>query len=326
MDFEYEFKKKLQENSGEAFQSLFEELMELCYPYNFQKITPYGKDGDKGNDGYLKGEGIFFQVYGPKTNADSNEKYILKKIDDDIEKILSSQNIYWEKVKEWIFVYNDFAQGITPKISKKIFELSNRYGIKCNIWGINKLVNIFFNLPIRYKIKILNIPSYSSFIESKYIYSDDENWRIFRKLFNYFIYEIRNDRVWFGKSFRKYLFFEKYNNILVADILKKWNIEYICFFKNESLNYYYRDFKNTFFEIWNMISNYYIYDEDTEKFECIRFDENEDYIYSLEKDYKPYSTHDIYRKKINLFQEKIDYLEYTYSKMEEIVSNINNGL
>lgn len=73
IDFEYELKKKLQENSGEAFQSLFEELMVLRYPYNFQKIAPYGKDGDKGNDGYLKGEGIFFQVYGPKTNADSSQ-------------------------------------------------------------------------------------------------------------------------------------------------------------------------------------------------------------------------------------------------------------
>ena len=51
-----------------------------AYP-SFEKIETQGAIGDRKNDGYLRGQGIFYQVYGPKdlnTNATSQSTAITK--------------------------------------------------------------------------------------------------------------------------------------------------------------------------------------------------------------------------------------------------------
>lgn len=325
IDYNDEFRKKLKESSGEMFQENFEKLMLKCH-YNFKKILPYGNSGDKGNDGYLEGEGIFFQVYGPKTMAALTEKYILKKISTDIKKIIkSSKEGYWENIKEWIFVYNDFSRGITPNISKKLNELFQTTGIKCSSWGIENLVNKFSKLPIDDKRELLNLSRVIPNHRNEYI-SDEQNWQEFKSVFNYLLYEIDAERIWFGKGFEKKLFFAGNSNILSYKYFKYWNENFIYFFKDSYLNYCYKKFEQEFLEIWDMIYKYYYYDEEYERFYCIRFDENVDYIRSLETETNFIDSHNEYMKKIEEFAIKRDNLFYTFSKMKERIIYLNNHL
>ena len=48
---------------GDAFQDFFADIMERCYPGDFMRTRPWGKIGDRKNDGYLKSKRRLFQVY-----------------------------------------------------------------------------------------------------------------------------------------------------------------------------------------------------------------------------------------------------------------------
>ncbi|MBW5381709.1 hypothetical protein, partial [Brachyspira hampsonii] len=60
-----QFRQRLLFSSGQEFENLFTTLMYLLYPNDFQQVKPQGRYGDGGNDGYIKGQGIYFQVYSP---------------------------------------------------------------------------------------------------------------------------------------------------------------------------------------------------------------------------------------------------------------------
>jgi hypothetical protein len=47
---------------GTAFQDRFADLMELAFPRDFQRIRPYGKQGDQKCDGYLASTRTVFQI------------------------------------------------------------------------------------------------------------------------------------------------------------------------------------------------------------------------------------------------------------------------
>ena len=56
--FERDFIKK----KGAAFQDFFSEIMGKGYPEDFIRTRPWGRSGDRKNDGYLKSRRILFQV------------------------------------------------------------------------------------------------------------------------------------------------------------------------------------------------------------------------------------------------------------------------
>ena len=68
-----QFLLKIHEKSFTEFQRFFEDIMEKAYP-DFQKIRPYGKKGDAGNDGYIPVKGEYYQVYSPKSPADKESQ------------------------------------------------------------------------------------------------------------------------------------------------------------------------------------------------------------------------------------------------------------
>jgi hypothetical protein len=65
--FRTECRDRLRSGQGTAFQDLFADLMELAYPRDFQRIRPYGNQGDQKCDGYLASTKAAFQVYAPRT-------------------------------------------------------------------------------------------------------------------------------------------------------------------------------------------------------------------------------------------------------------------
>ncbi len=50
---------------GNEFQTFFERLMGLAYKADFMACRPWGNAGDRKNDGFLKSQRQFFQVYAP---------------------------------------------------------------------------------------------------------------------------------------------------------------------------------------------------------------------------------------------------------------------
>jgi hypothetical protein len=60
-----QFKVKVFSIMGIEYQKFFEDIMEKAF-LGFQKVRPYGSDGDGGNDGYIKDSGTYYQVFAPR--------------------------------------------------------------------------------------------------------------------------------------------------------------------------------------------------------------------------------------------------------------------
>lgn len=115
-----QFSNKVYRTNATEFQTFFESIMEKAFP-GFQKIRPYGNEGDKGNDGYRPAEGIYYQVYAP-TEPGEKEADAANKFKDDFAKLKSG----WDKIstiKEFDFVYNDKGSGLTIKLEEAKAEL-----------------------------------------------------------------------------------------------------------------------------------------------------------------------------------------------------------
>jgi hypothetical protein len=136
MKFEMAFVKKRQNE----FQDLFSSIMELGYPGDFTRIRPWGKIGDRKNDGYLKSKRTLFQVYAPN---EPKAAETVRKIDDDFNGALA----YWkEDISAWIFVHNA-RDGLGPEVFKKLRELAAAHPhITVADWGYSELRQEVFRL------------------------------------------------------------------------------------------------------------------------------------------------------------------------------------
>lgn len=134
--FEREFLKK----KGNAFQDWFSEIMEKCYPGDFQRVKPWGNVGDQKNDGYLKSRRKLFQVYAPNELAAAKA---IEKIDEDFMEALPHWEDYFD---EWVFVHNS-REGLGPQVTKRFLELEHANSpLKVYPWGFEELRQEVFNL------------------------------------------------------------------------------------------------------------------------------------------------------------------------------------
>lgn len=139
-----QFRDKVYQKNGADFQAFFESIMDKAFP-GFQKIRPYGKEGDKGNDGYCPSEGIYYQVYAP-TNPHEKEADAAEKFKEDFQKLKGG----WDKIskiRELNFVYNDKYSGSTIKLEGARAELhSANPSIEFKIFTAKHLEEAFFTL------------------------------------------------------------------------------------------------------------------------------------------------------------------------------------
>jgi hypothetical protein len=138
--YEYKFEIAFLRSKGDSFQTFFESLMTLAYKADFMACRPWGNQGDRKNDGYLKSERSLFQVYAPNEMEASKAKI---KISEDFE----GAKKHWGKHFEiWIFVHNA-TDGLPPHVQELLldFEVHNR-GIKLQAWGLEELRLIFRKL------------------------------------------------------------------------------------------------------------------------------------------------------------------------------------
>ena len=94
--------------------------MEHRYPGDFQRVRPWGKAGDRKNDGYLRSRRELYQVYAPN---EMTAKEAIRKIEEDFNGALP----YWKEYFDyWFFVHND-KDGLGPDITQKLLELEAKH-------------------------------------------------------------------------------------------------------------------------------------------------------------------------------------------------------
>jgi hypothetical protein len=146
----YELKFSLQFRSlvGTEFQDFFASIMELGYPADFERVKPYGKNGDRKCDGYHRSHRRVYQVYAPEkmqvveTNA---------KIDEDFTGALG----HWSKeMATWVFVHNQW-RGIPADVLKKLLGIHGMKGVSVLSWSEPELRGEFFLLSSHDQARLL---------------------------------------------------------------------------------------------------------------------------------------------------------------------------
>ena len=117
------FQNKIYKANGQAFEDIFTSTMFYAHP-GFQAIKPWGKIGDRKNDGYIKSEGSYFQVYAPEDITKSYIEFV-KKIERDFSGLIEE----WSPVNNFYFVVNDKYRGVNADCEQIIQELKERHDL-----------------------------------------------------------------------------------------------------------------------------------------------------------------------------------------------------
>ncbi len=143
--YELQFELAFLKSKGDAFQSFFEDLMTRAYKGDFMACRPWGNQGDKKNDGFLKTEKRLFQVYAPNEMEATKAR---TKITEDFE----GAKTHWKKhFDKWTFVHNA-SDGLPPHVQQLLLDLEKaNAGIVLEPWSLEELRTIFRKLPVEDK-------------------------------------------------------------------------------------------------------------------------------------------------------------------------------
>jgi len=128
-----QLRSEIRQRDGMAFQSLFADIMVRRYRDDFSRVAPWGRDGDRKNDGYLRSARQLFQCYAPKELA---QQPMLAKIDTDFKGALP----HWEAhFDEWVLVHNEL-EGTPAWAEQRLrdFEEIHR-PLRLSAWGFDHL-------------------------------------------------------------------------------------------------------------------------------------------------------------------------------------------
>ncbi|MCE1224964.1 MAG: hypothetical protein LWW87_00610 [Geobacteraceae bacterium] len=150
------FKLRLYEASGNAFQKLFNSVMQYALP-GFQSVTPWGNWGDGGNDGWCPHDNRYFQVYGPEATTELNVVQAATKSVDDFAKLKGK----WPGIERYHFVCNDRYCGMPAPIGSILIELAKQEKLlEATPFSSADLTGRFMNLQPSEKMEIVyGIPS-----------------------------------------------------------------------------------------------------------------------------------------------------------------------
>lgn len=136
-----QFKLKIHESNGQAFEDLFTQIMGYAEP-EYRPVRPHGNIGDKHNDGYINSRGAYYQVYAPQDGG-KNHRNVITKLNTDFNGIMDE----WTDVKEFNFVINDKYQGLSPECYATMDDLHKKHKIsKAEFVIAQDLENILFSL------------------------------------------------------------------------------------------------------------------------------------------------------------------------------------
>lgn len=140
--YESRFENFYRAAKGNEFQSLFERLMGLAYRADFMACRPWGNQGDRKNDGFLRSERRLFQVYAPN---EMSAKDAIAKITDDFAGAKAHWGTHFDK---WVFAHNS-TDGLPPHVQNCILEFGRANPrIALETWGLEEFRLIFRKLSI----------------------------------------------------------------------------------------------------------------------------------------------------------------------------------
>ncbi len=140
--YELKFEVAYLRTKGTTFQDFFERLMGFAYKADFMACRPWGKSGDRKNDGFLKSERRLFQVYAPN---EMTEAKAVSKIQEDFE----GAKGYWGSLfDKWVFAHNA-TDGLPPHVQKVLlnFEEANP-PITLDPWCLEEFRVVFRRIPL----------------------------------------------------------------------------------------------------------------------------------------------------------------------------------
>ena len=111
------FKLKVYSSNGNEFEKLFTNIMTYRHS-DFQQIKPWGKTGDRKNDGYLKSTSTYFQVFAPEDILTSYPAVIKKLVTD-----FAGLKKHWSPINEFYFVLNEKYLGVNADCEISINKL-----------------------------------------------------------------------------------------------------------------------------------------------------------------------------------------------------------
>ncbi|WOV85019.1 hypothetical protein PGH26_03565 [Sporosarcina jeotgali] len=143
--YEMCYNSKLTELDGTSFEAFFQKVMVQIHSEDFTNAMPWGRLGDRGNDGYLIPEKVLFQCYSPHN---INAAKTIQKIDTDFEK---ARNYWGDHIKKWILVIGGpyVKNDIPTPILNHLLTLKEEHKDQVEIeWWSTELL----------KTKVLDLP------------------------------------------------------------------------------------------------------------------------------------------------------------------------
>nr|VFK13465.1 MAG: hypothetical protein BECKLFY1418C_GA0070996_100350 [Candidatus Kentron sp. LFY] len=131
--YELKFEIAFRDTKGSAFQDFFNRLMGLAFKADFMACRPWGREGDRKNDGFLTSERRLFQVYAPN---EMKAPQAIAKITEDFQ----GAKPHWRKhFDKWVFVHNA-VRGLPPHVQKCLLDLKkDNPDIVLEPWGLEEL-------------------------------------------------------------------------------------------------------------------------------------------------------------------------------------------
>lgn len=135
------FKLQIHEANGQAFEDIFTAIMGYTET-DFRPIKPWGRIGDRKNDGYIKSKGIFFQVFSPEEITKSYV-HVVRKLNTDFKGLLEQ----WSPVNEFYFVVNDKYRGVNADCERTIQAIKEEHQlIDAGFKTASNLEDLLFSL------------------------------------------------------------------------------------------------------------------------------------------------------------------------------------
>jgi hypothetical protein len=104
------------DRTGNAFETLFHDIMTLCVP-GFVDVRTHGKLGDQGSDGLSLHDGKLYACYAPES---PDAAKTIAKLRSDAKSALAQRA---GQFKTFVFVHND-VRGVHPEIATELAALT----------------------------------------------------------------------------------------------------------------------------------------------------------------------------------------------------------
>lgn len=127
------FENRVRSATGFDYENLFHEVMLLKHPSGaFIPIEPYGKLGDRKNDGYIPSQKTFFQVYAPKSPSEKLAAAASKAKTD-----FAGLRTHWQArcpIEHYRFVFNDGFTGSVAPLEFALLEIEKTHSVTARVF------------------------------------------------------------------------------------------------------------------------------------------------------------------------------------------------